>query len=143
MQPAPGTGPSAASLPWRRYPRAIRFVAVGGAAGAAARWAVLDAAGPDRAVVVEVATGVAGALVLGLLIGLRLTRSGERRLTTNQFLLLGTGFFAAFAPFSTYAVRVATSLDAGHLTDALAVGLGTAAAAVVGSGLGYRIGSRR
>lgn len=120
----------------------MRYVAAGGAIGGLARWAVVHAVDDRRAAEAILALNVIGSILLGVLVGLQRTRGGRRRVTTNQFLLVGTGFCGALTTFSTFAVQVATALDDGAIARAAAIGFGTAAVTVVGAGIGYRLGSR-
>ncbi len=136
---------------------ALRYVMVGGTIGALTRWGVLSAASDERASAVVLGLNVFGSVLLGILIGgsqrrrpSRRGRRGDRgggrranrRVTTNQFLLLGTGFCGALTTFSAYAVEVAEALDDGAILSAAATAATTAVIAVIGAGLGYRIGSR-
>jgi CrcB protein len=120
-------------------------VAVGGAVGSLARWAVLEIAiGSEDLVSSEIAIrrallatfmiNVLGSLLLGVLIAQR------DLMRTNQFLAVGTGFAGGLTTFSTFAVAVAEKLDSGEFVMALTNGAGTAFAAVLAAGLGYRLG---
>lgn len=120
----------------------LRFVAAGGVVGALIRWTVVEAVDVEWVTEATFGLNVIGSLFLGIIVGLRLTRRQDQRLTNNQFLLLGTGFCGALTTFSTYAVQVAVLLDSGAALTALVTGLATPAAAVVAAGLGYRFGSR-
>jgi len=142
MQSPPPPGPAVPQLSWRHYPVSMRYVAVGAAAGAAARWGVLAAADDRWATGVELGLTVVAAVLGGVLVGRRWNRAGERRLTVNQYLLLGAGWCGALAPFSAFALRMAEALDRGDVAELAAVGLGTPAAAMVAAGVGYRLGSR-
>jgi CrcB protein len=120
----------------------LRYVAAGGAIGALTRWAIVGLVAGNRTSLAIFALNVVGSLVLGLLVGASLTRDGRRRVTANQFLLVGAGFCGALTTFSTFAVDVATALDEGDLLPAALTGFGTAVVTVVGAGVGYRIGSK-
>jgi CrcB protein len=121
----------------------LRYVAAGGALGALLRWGALEAAGDERSVAVVMVLNTIGSLLLGVLVGRNLTRSRTRRITENQYLLLGTGFCGALTTFSSYTVEVARALDAGELARAGTVGFATPILAVLLAGVGYRIGSLR
>ncbi|MDH4365391.1 MAG: CrcB family protein [Acidimicrobiia bacterium] len=142
MQSPSLPGPAVPQLSWHHYPVSMRYVAVGAAAGAAARWGLLVAAGAGGTTGVELGLTVVAALTAGVLVGRRRTRTGERRLTVNQYLLLGAGWCGALAPFSAFALHMAEALDRGDVAELAAVGLGTPAAAAVAAGIGYRVGSR-
>jgi fluoride exporter len=102
-------------------------VAAGGAAGAALRWIVLDAA--DDALWSLVTVNTVGAFLLGMVVHGILDRGHTVR------LLLGVGFCGALTTLSTLALAVAARLDDGRAFDAFgvattSVGLGLAAAVV-------------
>ncbi|MCU1691609.1 MAG: crcB 2 [Frankiales bacterium] len=69
------------------------LVALGGAAGAAARYGVAQALPGRRATLL---VNVAGSLLLGLLLGVH----------GHAYALLGVGFCGALTTFSTYALEV-------------------------------------
>lgn len=120
----------------------LRFVALGGVAGATVRWALLLAFGSGRAIPVLAAVNIVGSIVLGLLIGLHLTRSGRQRLDTEGLLLGGAGFCGALTDFAGFSVQVARALDQGRVATAALTAVGTALPALVGAGIGWRVGSR-
>ncbi|MEM7339235.1 MAG: CrcB family protein [Actinomycetota bacterium] len=122
--------------------RSLPFVAAGGAAGAGARYGALELVGEADRLLAIWAINLVGSLLLGVFVGLRLTRRGTERITRNQFDLLGFGFCGAFTTFSTFALDVARRLEDGELQTALLVGLATPLTAVLVAGFGYRMGSR-
>ncbi len=112
-------------------------VAIGGIVGSAVRWAAVSAAGDGRAELVVFGLNVIGSALLGVLIGSR------RRLTDEQFHLIGSGFAGGMTTFSDYAVAVAQRLEEGALVAAATNGIGTMLIALVAGGVGYRIGRQR
>ena len=123
--------------------RLLRYVAVGGAAGALTRWGVLAATDPDLADEVLLALNVVGSLMLGMLAGGTRRRNGRRPITDNRYLLLGTGFCGGLTTFSAYALAVAQALDEGAIRQTVTFGLSTPLLAVLVGGIGYRLTSPR
>ncbi len=125
--------------------QSLLAVAAGGAIGSLARFGALEIAAGDadlvgvdaaaqRAVIATAVINVLGSLLLGILIAQR------DSMKTNQFLAAGAGFAGGLTTFSTFTVAVAESLDSGEMIAALSNGVGTAVAAVLAAGLGYRLG---
>ena len=121
--------------------RPLVAVALGGAVGSLARWALvgLSPSAADDATVAGI--NVAGSFLLGWLLGRR------ERMDPDRLLAIGTGFAGGLTTFSSYAVTVATDLDQGALLAAAGNGLGTPVAALLAAGLGFRssrlLGARR
>ena len=119
-----------------RTPARTGLVALGGAAGAAARWGVYEVApvAPGTVPVTTLVINVAGAALLGYLVG-RVPVRTARDETVR--LLLGTGVLGGFTTFSTVAVEVwrGPLLLYGLVSVLLGV-----AAAVVGLALGAAAG---
>ena len=120
----------------------MRFVATGGVIGALLRCLALASFDDGAAPLIIFVLNVVGSLLLGVFVGLRVTRAGGHRLTRNQFLLAGTGFCGALTTFSTFALQVANHLDDGAVGPALSTGFATPMVAMVLAGIGYRLGSR-
>jgi CrcB protein len=120
----------------------LRYVMAGGVVGALLRWGVTAAATDQWATHATLALNVIGSLLLGVFVGLRFTRGGDRRLTRNQYLLLGAGFCGSLTTFSTFTVDVAMRLEEGAALSALITGSATPLLAVLAGGVGYRVGSR-
>ena len=100
--------------------RGLPLVAVGGAAGAVVRWALLAAATPPQFPWPTLLINLVGCGLLGILMG--------RRTRPSTLLLVGTGLCGGLTTFSTFAVEVADLLR--H--DDGALGLAYLAASVVG-----------
>ena len=110
--------------------RGLPLVAVGGAAGAATRWALLAVATPPQFPWPTLLVNLAGCGLLGILMGLRARPS--------TLLLVGTGLCGGLTTFSTFAVEVADLLR--H--DDCALGLAYLATSVVGGLAAFRGGRR-
>lgn len=96
-------------------------VAIGGAAGSVARFAVSKVAVSQLSTAVPAGTlivNIVGSLILGGLIGLTM---GRLHVPPAITLLVGVGFCGAFTTFSTFAVEtvVSRSLVVGLLNVAL------------------------
>jgi len=113
--------------------RPLLVVALGGAIGSIARWALGELGSSGSADTITFGINVAGSLFLGALLGRR------ERVSDSWRLGLGTGFAGGLTDFARYAVDVAESLDDGALLAAMANGLGTPIAALVAAGFGYRL----
>lgn len=118
---------------------AYLLAAVGGAAGALARWGVAEALPHQRGgwPWATLSVNLAGCLLLGLLVGMLFTRFPGRGWLRP---LLGTGVLGGFTTFSTFAVETVTSVETGAWAVAagyvLASVLGGVAAAAAGLLLG-------
>lgn len=145
--------PFARARPARRLPRVagqrldvVAAVAVGGGAGALARYGVALVV-PDRAFPWATFTvNVVGAGLLGVLLVLVAERWPPRRYLRP---VLATGFCGAFTTYSTYAVGAARlagtrpGLAAAYLLATLAVGLAATYAGLVAGRLLARLGRPR
>ncbi|MEZ5247080.1 MAG: CrcB family protein [Acidimicrobiales bacterium] len=110
------------------------LVALGGMAGAAARWGALELA--DGSAWALVAVNSLGAFVLGLV------AHGLLRGRPDLRLVAGVGFCGAFTTFSTLAVDIARDLDRGATGDAVLLLLVSLVAGLGAGSLGMR-GRRR
>ena len=108
--------------------RGLPLVAVGGAAGAVARWALLAAATPPQFPWPTLLINLVGCGLLGILMG--------RRTRPSTLLLVGTGLCGGLTTFSTFAVEVADLVR--H--DDGALGLAYLVASVVGGLAAFRGG---
>ncbi|HVF06058.1 MAG TPA: CrcB family protein [Frankiaceae bacterium] len=115
-----------------RTPARTGLVALGGAAGALARWGVTGSApdDPHAFPVTTFAVNVLGAALLGYLVG-RLPVTGPR--SEGARLLLGTGFLGAFTTFSAFALELARGAPPVYAVLTVVAGV---VAAVVGLAAG-------
>ena len=105
----------------------LLLVAVAGAAGVLARYAISTPFHGATLPWVTVAINVAGSFALGLLVA-------SHGLSQDARTVLGVGFLGGFTTFSTFSVQAFLDVESGHPGRALAyvaasVGLGFAAAA--------------
>lgn len=121
------------------------LVAIGGAAGAEARWGLeqlLPSVTTQTLVQLPWATLVAnviGCIVLGSLTGLIEVRPSMPRWAQP---LLGTGFCGGFTTMSALILQFAAMLGADLPLESLGYGFGTAIAAVLATVLGLLLGRR-
>ena len=101
-------------------PRALLLVAVGGACGAVARYAITEWIPYDfpwGTLVVN----VLGSFLLGVLIAVGIT---NEQVTPEILLLVGTGALGAFTTMSTFSVDAIQLIDSGEHMPALGYMLG-------------------
>lgn len=125
--------------PPHRDPRFLALVAVGGALGSAARAALAHAhpTPPGGWPGATLTVNLAGALLLGLLLGV-LARSGMGRGRRRGVrLALGTGVLGGFTTYSTLAVEAALLARAGAWSTAGAYGAGSVLCGVAAAWLGF------
>ncbi len=124
---------------------AIRFgggllgaVALGGAAGTAARAAIAQALPTAMGAFpwATLAVNVSGSFVLGLVIALAVERAAPQRYLRP---LVGTGFCGGFTTFSTFAVETDSLVRAGRFAVALGYALVSVAAGLIAVWVGSRI----
>jgi fluoride exporter len=117
----------------RRSLRPLVAVAIGGMVGSLIRWALIALAEPDHATLMTFAINVVGSLLLGGLMGKR------EHIHPERLLAAGTGFAGGLTTFAGYAVAVAAALDRGAVGTAMLDGVGTAIAALLAAGIGFRV----
>lgn len=119
----------------------VLAVALGGALGALARWALAEAVPHDAGAWpwATLVTNVTGCFALGVLMVLVLERWPDRPLLRP---LLGTGFLGGFTTFSTYAVDTRGLVAAGHPLLAVAYLLSTLALGLLAVVAGLRLAER-
>lgn len=119
---------AAPSFAWRT----LGLVALGGAAGAGLRAALLwpGVLGEGLAIPATAAVNVVGAALLGLLLGV----IGARHPALRAFA--GTGLLGGFTTFSAFALQLATSTP----WAAVLLALATMVLGVLAAGAGLRLG---
>jgi fluoride exporter len=121
---------------------AVALVALGGAAGTAARVAITLAVPSAGAVAVAtIAINVGGAFLLGMLLELLSRRGPDAGRLRSIRLLVGTGFLGGFTTYSALATDTAM-LAAGDTGRALAYSLGTILIGGVATWAGIMTGTR-
>jgi CrcB protein len=117
------------------------IVALGGALGAMARYATVQAVGRVTGGLAfpwgTVAVNLAGSLALGLLLGVLSHGLG---LSQEVRALLVVGFLGAFTTFSTFSLDAVTLLERGLVWPALGYVVGSVAAGMLLFLLGLRAG---
>jgi CrcB protein len=113
-------------------------VAVGGALGALARWAVAEALPHDSGRVpwATLITNVVGCFLIGVLMVVVIERLPDRRLVRP---FLGTGILGGFTTFSTYVVDTRTLLAADRPALAAAYLVATLVAGLLAVVAGLRL----
>ena len=129
MSPFPGAVDPEAARPDPRPAAVLGVIAVGGALGAEARYALAAAwpHPPGGWPWTTLLTNVAGCLLIGVLMVLVTERYRAHPLTRP---LLGTGVLGGYTTFSTYAVDAVTGAAAGRSGLALAAVAATPVLAV-------------
>jgi CrcB protein len=121
------------------WPRVVA-IAVGGAAGAALRWAVVTSTTSGTFPWPVLAVNIVGSFVLGLLLAEEWTHPTLRLLLHDAG---GIGFCGGLTTFSTFAVEVVDLSRDGHTTTAAVYAIasvaGTLAAIVAGAALVGRV----
>ncbi|MGW2638906.1 fluoride efflux transporter CrcB [Streptomyces sp. NPDC001348] len=114
VQPGPVRPPA-----WRAQVPVVAVVALGGALGATARYALSLAwpTAPDGFPWATFWTNVSGCAVIGVFMVIITDVWAAHRLVRPFF---GTGVLGGFTTFSTYAVDIQKLLDGGHPRTALA-----------------------
>jgi CrcB protein len=119
----------------------VAAVALGGALGSAARWALAEAMPHARGELpwATLLTNVVGCALIGVLMVLVAERWSDHRLVRP---FLGTGILGGFTTFSTYVVDTRTLVATGHAPTATAYLLGTLLAGLLAVVLGLRLTER-
>jgi CrcB protein len=127
--------------PPRIHTAVVAAVAVGGALGALARWAIAELMPHDRGAFPwdTLLTNVSGCFLIGVLMVLVIERWQKRPLVRPFF---GTGILGGFTTFSTYAVDTRTLLAAHHPGTAAAYLGGTLGVGLVAVVAGLRLAER-
>ena len=113
----------------------IGLVALGGALGAALRYAVSEFFSSDSFLYATLSVNLVGSFLLGILaVGL-----AQNLLSNNMALLLGTGVLGAFTTMSTFSVETIQMFDQGDSTSAMAYVLITMALSPVLALLGWKL----
>ena len=124
--------------PPRIHGAVVGVVALGGALGSTARWAVAEALphASGRLPWATLLTNVVGCALIGVLMVLVAERWPDRRLVRP---FLGTGILGGFTTFSTYVVDTRTLVATGHAAVATAYLLGTLVAGLLAVVVGLRL----
>jgi CrcB protein len=112
---------------------AVVLVAVGGAAGSLARWALAETTPAPWG---TVTVNVSGCLLIGVLAGWLFVRHPRLR------LLLGIGLLGGFTTFSTHLLDAHDLLAEGDVVSAVAYVGGTLVACVAAAWAGLAVGRR-
>jgi fluoride exporter len=137
----PDVTPEADVAPSRIRGSVVGAVAVGGALGSAARWAVAEAMPHVRGEFpwATLLTNVLGCALIGVLMVLVVERWPDRVLVRP---FVGTGVLGGFTTFSTYVVDTRTLAATGHTATATTYLLATLAAGLLAVVLGLRLTER-
>jgi CrcB protein len=124
--------------PPRIHTAAIGAIAIGGALGAVARWAVSEALphGGGRFPWDTMLTNVSGCFLIGVVMVLVVEQWPHRALVRPFF---GTGILGGFTTFSTYVVDTRTLVAADHPVTAAAYLVGTLVPGLLAVVAGLRI----
>jgi CrcB protein len=127
--------------PPRLHTLVVVVVAVGGALGALARWALAEALPHDSGSLPwsTLLTNVVGCFLIGVLMVLVIERLPDRRLVRP---FVGTGILGGFTTFSTYAVDTRGLLADGRVTVAAAYLAGTLVLGLLAVVVGLRLTER-
>ena len=121
--------------PPRIHTAVVAAVAVGGALGAIARWAIAELMPHDRGAFPwdTLLTNVSGCFLIGVLMVLVIERWQKRPLVRPFF---GTGILGGFTTFSTYVVDIQRLVQTGAIGTALAYLAATLVLALAATWLG-------
>jgi len=131
--------------PPHHEPRLIALVALGGAIGTTARWALTSAVGTTSsgwptATLIE---NVVGSFLLGALLEALLRRGAESSRGRLVRLGVGTGVLGGFTTFSSLAIEMERLLAAGQVTLGLLYGAVSLLLGVLACVAGIALAARR
>lgn len=112
---------------WDR--RRLAAVAVGGAAGAGVRWAVLTSVDAGRFPWPVFVINVVGSILLGVLLAEEYSHPSARLLLHDAGAI---GFCGGMTTFSTFSVEVVDLFRGGHVLVGMAYAVGSVVAAIAG-----------
>ena len=139
----PATDGSSRDLPLHLTPRAVGLVAVGGAAGTGARYAVSLLVPPAAGWPLATLTvNLVGAFLLGLTIEALARRGPDHGVRRRIRLTLGTGFCGAFTTYSALAVDGDLLLRDGRPALAVVYALTTVVGGFLTTTLGIWVAAR-
>ena len=132
------------SRPAHRDPRLVALVAVGGALGTTARWAVTEVVGTSPAgwPTATFVVNLVGSFALGALLEALLRRGEESSRGRLVRLGVGTGVLGGFTTFSSLAIEMERLIAAGQVTMSLLYGGLSVVLGLLACIAGIAVGSR-
>ena len=133
------------SRPAHRDPRLVALVAVGGALGTTARWAVTEVVGASPAgwPTATFVVNLVGSFALGALLEALLRRGEESSRGRLVRLGVGTGVLGGFTTFSSLAIEMERLIAAGQVTMSLLYGVLSVVLGLLACVAGVVLASRR
>jgi fluoride exporter len=111
------------------------FVALGGAVGAALRYAAYTAVPTSKQVLATFLVNLSGCFIIGILWGLM----QQNRLQQKEWLLLATGICGGFTTFSAFGLETLQMIQNGQWTTALLYAGGSVVLGLACTWLGLRL----